>query len=569
MVGGRRRKSNASSLETEPIVPSTPAVAAEDAISVREMEEDGSRSRHEMEDADDPFAYDSDLETLSSVSSHSSMSSSSSSIGEQTRDMDSDPDQQLVSAGIEGVLGEEHMALLGGRGEQGLDEPSQYGAARRERTSSGGEDGRSGSKAGIISTMRSSPYAGDGVETDGSELPEQVSALETPDTCDSGGTSRRGKRKHCSDDMDCGPEDAMGDEDALASEAQRSSALVELTEIEVEFAKLRERLYSERLQQVQIEEEYLAAGQHAEYERHMEDVSTSHALQLERLQASHEAWGAHRQQMHDGWLRAVKYTYQTQRQELRSRLLAAQRKRMWRLRDARVLEDRCRAEKATPQPHDVASLRQLKRERRAATTAQRCLVHMRQQRLAVAGLDADEMDADYAAMSLPVYAREPRVGGFRRIFVPPPDDKKRKPRQPRRKKPDTDSAGKSSSIAMPPRPPPPHSPPAAPRQAVPLLPAAAKPRGASANGHAVRPPGVLKASAGGAGGRPPPLALPAAHSLQTGARAHPTVGRPVLPSRAATGGGVAASSDDATAAARGSVDMHVPPGTSGPLGLRV
>ncbi|KAJ2332059.1 hypothetical protein GGI00_002966, partial [Coemansia sp. RSA 2681] len=495
---------------------------------------------------------------------------------------------------------------------------------------------------------------------------DQCSALDTPETCESGIAksvgSRSSKRKRPLE-TDADSEDnsvpqsgagvsGMGEfgeegdvtqgdmdvgEDSVANEARRSEALVELTGIEVEFAKLRERLYSERLQQVQIEEEYLVAGQHIEYERHIEDITAGFVEQMERLQATHEVWLAHRQKMHETRQGSVKYTYLVQRQELRGRLLAAQRKRMCRLRDMRVLEDRRRTERASAlrmsgsaADGDLAltaqqqanGTRLLKRERRAATTAQKCLVHMRQQRLAVPGLDADEMDADYLAMSLPVYAREQKDGAFRRLYVPaaltaennPAAEKKRKPRQPRQPKkkkldegagpplPDGAPKGGGETVVRPVTMPKPaavpstqaikavgngamiakqaaHAAPAATTTAAaaaatarsgPQLANAGMPRG-PATGHAARPGAK-------AVGRPPPLNLPAPHSLHGAGRAQAAAlggsrpaagGGPVStaqPTVAVVAGG-SASSDDT--GARSSVDMHVPAGNSGPLGLRV
>ncbi|KAJ1886669.1 hypothetical protein LPJ66_009518, partial [Kickxella alabastrina] len=151
----------------------------------------------------------------------------------------------------------------------------------------------------------------------------------------------------------------------------------------------------------------------------------------------------------------VNYTFLFQRQQLRSRMADAQQRRLWRLRDMRVQDDRRYGDKASARfgasaysvDEDVAlitqqasNIQQIKRTRRSAQTAQKCLVHMRKQRLAVSGLAPEEMDADYAAMQLPVFPRE-HAGGFRRLFVPSTAPgpgavagKKRKARQPRQPK---------------------------------------------------------------------------------------------------------------------------------------
>ncbi|KAJ1887401.1 hypothetical protein LPJ66_009141, partial [Kickxella alabastrina] len=151
----------------------------------------------------------------------------------------------------------------------------------------------------------------------------------------------------------------------------------------------------------------------------------------------------------------VNYTFLFQRQQLRSRMADAQQRRLWRLRDMRVQDNRRYGDKASARfgasaysvdedvaliTHQASNIQQIKRTRRSAQTAQKCLVHMRKQRLAVSGLAPEEMDADYAAMQLPVFPRE-HAGGFRRLFVPStaPEPgaaagKKRKARQPRQPK---------------------------------------------------------------------------------------------------------------------------------------
>ncbi|KAJ2813521.1 hypothetical protein H4S07_000614 [Coemansia furcata] len=487
-------------------------------------------------------------------------------------------------------------------------------------------------------------------DADVSDSQGLCSALDTPETCESGVVksigSRSSKRKRpsdaevdsednsvpqpgagTSDICEFGDEEVIqgdmdGCEDSVANEARRSEALVELTGIEVEFARLRERLYSERLRQVQIEEEYLVAGQHLEYERHIEDISSSYVEQMERLQATHEVWLAHRQKMHEAWQGTVKYTYLVQRQELRSRLMAAQRKRAWRLRDNRVQEDRRRTEMASTlrmngpsavaddlmmiaQQQQASNVRLLMRERRAATTAQKCLVHMRQHRLAVPGFDSDEMDADYMAMNLPVYAREQKGSTFRRLYVPAglaaevdaAAGKKRKPRQPRQPK-----KKKLDEGAAPP------FPDGAPKgggsgEAVMRSVTVSKPvavsntqvvNAASSAGvtskqatHAIPAATTMAARSGpvlsSAGhvakkavARPPPLTLPSPHGLHGAGRIQATTlgGRPAASVAVATAqsvvvvtaGGSASSDDTGT---HGSVDMHVPTGNGGPLGLRV
>ncbi|KAJ2861426.1 hypothetical protein GGH94_004906 [Coemansia aciculifera] len=738
MAGGRRRRSITSGSESALNVPIPLAIVPEDSVSIHEDYESAgltagsNRTMTGLEDADDPFAYDSDLETLSSVSSHSSMSSSNGSVLDLALDQTNGTDQQQVDCSEAEDDDDDEMASVQGGGDQDTDEgesgdaeelsahmDDQYGASahnnndeelasdKAESDSEGSGDDKTEarylSKPGMLSasasttllsrprrtsstsSKRQSKYAtyrlengedGDIEDEDADVSDSQglCSALDTPETCESGIVksvgSRGSKRKRQSEaDADADSEDNSvpqsgagagdmgefgdeeeevtqgdmdGGEDNVANEARRSEALVELTGIEVEFAKLRERLYSERLQQVQIEEEYLVAGQHMEYERHIEDISASFVEQMERLQATHEVWLAHRQKMHEAWQSTVKYTYLVQRQELRGRLLAAQKKRAWRLRDTRVQDDRRRAERASALPvngsaaiEDVMvmiaqqqqqanKIRLFKRERLAATVAQKSLVHMRQQRLAVPGFDTDEMDADYLAMNLPVYAREQKEGAFRRLYVPAmltaeadaAVGKKRKPRQPRqskKKKLNEDAAPENAAPEN-----------AAPENAAPRFPDGV-PNG-RVNGEAVvRPATALKpvavpnthvakaaSSAGvtskqtthvvptaaaavtaarsgpmlsGVGpaarkavARPPPLTLPSPHNLHGAGRIQATTlgGRPAVGGSVSTaqpvvvvaaGSGGSASSDDT--GARGSVDMHVPTGNGGPLGLRV
>ncbi|KAJ1932463.1 hypothetical protein FBU59_006364, partial [Linderina macrospora] len=272
--------------------------------------------------------------------------------------------------------------------------------------------------------------------------------------------------------------DVASDGESASNESRRAEALQELTSIEVEFAKLRERLYAERLRQVQIEEEYLVAGQHTEYEKHVEELTATYDSQIKKLDFAHQVWLEQRQNLHDRWTQALNYTFLVQRQELRGRLTEQHQKKLWRLRDLRVQEDRRIAEKAQRQSTAalaMASLtaaqiqainanpvlaaqhriqqqqlieqRQLEKSRRALSSvaAQRCMVRKRKNPLATAGIDPDEMDADYAAMNLPVLPREQKR--LRRVlFVPglveetTATGRKRKPRQPkqpRKKKTET------------------------------------------------------------------------------------------------------------------------------------
>ncbi|ORX66804.1 hypothetical protein DL89DRAFT_269856 [Linderina pennispora] len=240
--------------------------------------------------------------------------------------------------------------------------------------------------------------------------------------------------------------------DSASNESRRAEALQELTSIEMEFAKLRERLYAERLRQVQIEEDYLEAGQHVEYEKHAGELAATYNSQIEKLDFAHKVWLEQRQNLHDRWAHTLNYTFLVQRQELRSRLTEQHQKKLWRLRDLRMQEDRRIVEKTQRQnmaaramagltavqiqalnanpalaaQHQLQQLqileqRQLERSRRALANvaAQRCMVRKRKQPLAAAGIDPDEMDADYAAMNLPVLPREQKR--LRRIlFVPAP-----------------------------------------------------------------------------------------------------------------------------------------------------
>ncbi|KAJ1815759.1 hypothetical protein LPJ56_002571, partial [Coemansia sp. RSA 2599] len=537
-----------------------------------------------LDDSYDPFAYDSDLETLSSVSSHSSISSSASSMLDEALglpaaadDQDQDQDHEEHLSDIEdmddadqaqdeqedaangksngnarssGIKGNQDDAKSGDSVIRADEDPLPAAAAdskpASEKTGSdshGSEDENedvdadvehasakplphaglryltkpsSQSAAASLSSARRVPkrslmYGGcdskSDADTNGNDddamdedattkFPVLESIANTPENStdsprvngadmdmDSEQGDEQSRAETGSIATDKEEQAAEEDEDVLENEARRSAALMELTCIEIEFAKLRERLYCERLQQVQIEEEYLVSGQHSDYERHVEDISSNYKLQMERLQNRHHAWLQLRQKQHESWMQSVNYTYLVQRQELRSRLLEAQRRRLWRLRDMRMQEDRRYAETtvslqigasnsmavaaaaaASSFDEDMAlitqqlgGVQQLKRARRATHTAQRCLVHRRKQCLAAPGLDPEEMDSDYLAMQMPLYPRERHVGGFRRIYVPPPVSetgavagKKRKPRQPRqpRKKQALDGGGSKGTAGL-------------------------------------------------------------------------------------------------------------------------
>ncbi|KAJ2455599.1 hypothetical protein EV183_000698 [Coemansia sp. RSA 2336] len=365
MTGRRRRRSSASSTTST----AKGTNSAPETLRPPPITDEPTNSLPALDAADDPFAYDSDLETLSSVSSHSSIASSSGSL----------LDQEQAETSHTGPPSDEQA-----ENDQSADSAIQHSEQSRRA----------------------------------SEEPQETGS--------------------------------RADSDEIADEARRSEALTELTSIEIEFAQLRERLYCERMQQVQIEQDYLLSGRHAEYEKSVSELSRGYSEQLERLQFAHKAWLEQREHLHSMWMRTVNYTLLVRRQELRRRLISAQQRRLWRLRDLRVLEDRRHSEKPSVD-EDLALIaqsdmrQQIKQARLLAVTAQRCMVHSRKRPLAVSAIDESDMDADYRAMSLPVYPREPKPG-FRRIYVPPPiaeplvPGKKRKPRQPRqpKKKPDLD-----------------------------------------------------------------------------------------------------------------------------------
>ncbi|KAJ1722631.1 hypothetical protein LPJ53_002973 [Coemansia erecta] len=602
MAGGRRRRRNsktgsvksaASDIVEE--APRAPSIVPEEPVSAHESEvelvapdpvQNLTTEAHNppgLDDSYDPFSYDSELETLSSVSSHSSITSANGSMLDDAlglsanvngQDDMSDEDEGAdlsddvhdgsrrngsgVHAKVAGDDQDEegsgdHVIRTskdsqrssladgssdsnasgsdkrtpGSQGSDADDSEDNSDKARKKQTVSNSQYLSRPGALGVPPTpsrrpsMRSlmQPREVDEDNMEGDEddedddmndsetnaLAVSESAADTPGT-DAHGLKTNGIGHSAGADMDVDAEERVGgadgdeaatdgavddedeeddslvrskDENALANEARRSEALAELTCIEIEFAKLRERLYCERLQQVQIEEDYLNSGQHSDCERLVEEITSSHTEHLERLEYRHSAWLQQRQNLHEAWVRTVNYTYLVKRQELRSRLLEAQRKRLWRLRDMRVQEDRRYAEKAAALRYgasaamaavsiydeDVAlitqqsggsSIEQLRRARRAAQTAQKCLVRKRKQRLAVPGLDPDEMDMDYVAMQMPVYPREHNANGFRRIYVPsavPESDaastgRKRKQRQPRqpRKKRALDAAEKGRDI---------------------------------------------------------------------------------------------------------------------------
>ncbi|KAJ2080564.1 hypothetical protein H4R24_002970 [Coemansia sp. RSA 988] len=546
MAGGRRRRrssasSNASksSLNTtakNTLRPPPPSLRPENADTlgdnnvkteaVHSAITSSSLARLTANDTDDPFAYDSELDTLSTVSSRSSISSSNDSLLEQALGLSADDDLRLrqssseagdsipraesvaegPSAADQQSLKSADMAIhredmvgssnddTSGSDKHGLETSTVKGGEGRKRRTAKSEESKAASRSKGVRPCRSlssikkettrhgtrrndntsDSSAVHSNDSDNMELAHQEAPVSsTISENDEAGDSYVGDAAETTvagDDTeaqqpksgDAAKRSSKGssveeDEDAVADEARRSAALTELTNIEIDFAQLRERLYCERLQQVQIEEDYLLSGQHAEYERSVEELSHSYTQQLEKLRFEHEAWLEQREHLHQSWIRTVNYTSLVQRQELRRRMIYSHQRRIWRLRDKRIQEDQRYADRVSTRhgagavDEDIAliaqqsseSLQQHRHARRVARTFQRCMVHSRKQRLAVPGLDAAEMDADYAAMDLPVYPRESQTK-FRRIFVPPlasePNQaagKKRKPRQPRqpRKKP--------------------------------------------------------------------------------------------------------------------------------------
>ncbi|KAJ2394944.1 hypothetical protein GGI05_001813 [Coemansia sp. RSA 2603] len=699
MAGGRRRRRNsktgsvksaASDITEEP--PRAPSVVPEDPVSAHESDAEPiasdpaqnsiteSHVAPTLDDSYDPFAYDSELETLSSVSSHSSITSANGSMLENALGLsanvngqgdlsDEDEDADLTDDEHDSSSGQgsgvQANNVGGDHDEEGSgdhmirtfkdshrsslsDSSSDSGASGSDKRTSGnqGSDAEDSendssdtrtkrsvsnsqylSRPGVLSvpptpsrrpSMRSLMQPREVVEEDmdGDEEDEDVddsetnlppvseSAADTPET-DAHTLQINGINNSTSVDMEVDSEervddmegneaandDALCDEDvdslihsrdenALANEARRSEALAELTCIEIEFAKLRERLYCERLQQVQIEEDYLNSGQHSDCERLVEEITASHMEHLERLEYRHSAWLQQRQNLHEAWVRTVNYTYLVKRQELRSRLLESQRKRLWRLRDMRVQEDRRYAEKTaalrygasaaiaavSSYDEDIAliaqqnggtSIQEMRRARRAAQTAQKCLVHMRKQRLAVPGLDPDEMDMDYIAMQIPVYPRERNANGFRRIFVPPtiPESgaastgRKRKPRQPRqpRKKQALDTSAKDRDGG---------SGNAGGSNPVP-----------SGSGSSAATTSAAATASAPATKQPVDVVSPKQQAHQHGASSR-TNGQLQAPPKTHPPQSIAATGAEREHGS-GSVDMHVPAGNSGALGLKV
>ncbi|KAJ1724762.1 hypothetical protein LPJ61_005705, partial [Coemansia biformis] len=493
-----------------------------------------------LDNTDDPFAYDSELETLSSVSSHSSIGSTNSadldralSGPDDLSRLDGSDDEgpaarlgDCMAQGDRDSPGSADMAIHSGiasasspkgddsgsvasRADSDSDAPKpggSYGrfmakparpggsstAARRRRPAQRAHRQR----ARAEDENSSSGSAGDGVESQATPAPSSAASKDAESGGDSddavayvaskaasprgptgengGGPGGPADSKEDAD-ADASSSSGSDDEDAAANETRRSAALSELTCIEVEFAQLRERLYCERMQQVQIEEARLVSGRHGEYTRGVEEITASYTQHLARLKYGHEAWVAQRRRLHEAWIRTVNYTFLERRQELRRRLIGAQQRRIWRLRDMRIQEEERYDARMPPglmagatdedlvlvaqQSDEGGAPRQMKHARRMALTAQRCLVHSRRHQLAAPGLDVIEMDADYQAMCLPVYLREPQAG-FRHVFVPPlvPETggaagkkrKQRQPRQPRKRLAlEKEPAAAAAAAAMP------------------------------------------------------------------------------------------------------------------------
>ncbi|KAJ2339681.1 hypothetical protein GGF43_006592, partial [Coemansia sp. RSA 2618] len=99
MVGGRRRRRSSASSTTSNAkgsVSSAPETLRPPPIQPASSEHTMSTAslpQLSLDTADDPFAYDSELETLSSVSSHSSIAGSEGSILDQALSAASDLQQ--------------------------------------------------------------------------------------------------------------------------------------------------------------------------------------------------------------------------------------------------------------------------------------------------------------------------------------------------------------------------------------------------------------------------------------------------------------------------------------------
>ncbi|KAJ1921265.1 hypothetical protein H4219_000866 [Mycoemilia scoparia] len=214
-------------------------------------------------------------------------------------------------------------------------------------------------------------------------------------------------------------------EDEEALEARRIEALKELTQIEVDFAHLRERLFCERITQLDRERYLLFNSQHPEYQNQINDITNSHNERVEKLKLWHQLRVQQRKKLHASKIEGIKYNYNIHRQAIRGRFIDDQLALLFKLKEAHR-----RLEREHDDPQKLAVQHTSSYYFRYITRNQK-RPRKQQLKFILPKLLPAEQNEDFTAMGLPVQNQEKHTQ--RKIFVPSyaPDPNERKRQKPK------------------------------------------------------------------------------------------------------------------------------------------
>ncbi|KAJ2757738.1 hypothetical protein IWQ56_006184, partial [Coemansia nantahalensis] len=170
MAGGRRRRRSSASSSTSnawtagalaadgrrppPLVSADAPTPGGDSPAANPPAANGDSSRLALDGADDPFAYDSELETLSSVSSHSSIGSTNSDDLDQAL---SNPDALSRVGGSDDDDDDGVGMLLDDRDPSASADPAIHSESASRDSPKGGSDSDRAAAAGDYGRFMAKP----------------------------------------------------------------------------------------------------------------------------------------------------------------------------------------------------------------------------------------------------------------------------------------------------------------------------------------------------------------------------------------------------------------------------
>ncbi|KAJ1679111.1 hypothetical protein EV182_002707, partial [Spiromyces aspiralis] len=116
-------------------------------------------------------------------------------------------------------------------------------------------------------------------------------------------------------------------------EAKRQEAFKELTQIEIDFAHLRERLFCERLSQLDRERYLLFNSQHPEYQNQIDEITKAHNKRVEKVKLLYSLRVEQRKYAYQFQINSIKYNYSVQRQAARYNMLKEQMDQLHKLKE--------------------------------------------------------------------------------------------------------------------------------------------------------------------------------------------------------------------------------------------